>query len=108
MSDEWDDDPLAEERTSLAWGRTSLAMLASGAAILKGLPSVTGIGARPLVGGVIVALAAISWLYGLWNQRTRRLALVKGDLAAEGSLLQGLAFSTVVIGLVALAVALVG
>lgn len=108
MTGDEERESLAAERTALAWGRTSLALLGCGAAAIKGIPSVTGRGARPVAGGVIVALAAACWLQSLWNEHRRRVALARGDLAAEMSSLRGVAMTTGLIGLVGFGVALVG
>ncbi len=99
---------LAAERTSLAWGRMSLALLASGAALIKGIPSVTGREARPLAGTIIVALAAGGWLRSVWNERRRRRAITRGELAIDPSWLRGTALTSCLIGVVAFAIALAG
>ncbi len=98
----------APQRTSLAWGRTNLALLASGAAILKGLPSITGNGARPLPGVIIVVLAVIAWSVNIWTDRGRERAIRGGEMAIEGPWLGRIATTTVLIGLVGLVVATFG
>ena len=92
------DASLAAERTSLAWDRTSLSLLACGAALIKGLPAVEGVEARPGVGVVIIALAAATWVASLLNERQRRAAITRGDLAAEASSLFRMAASTALVG----------
>ncbi len=99
---------LAAERTSLAWGRMSLALLASGAALIKGIPSVTGREARPLAGSIIMALAAGGWLHSVWNERRRRRAITRGELAVEPTWLRGTALTSCLIGVVAFAIGLAG
>ena len=99
---------LAAERTSLAWSRMSLALLAAGAAVIRGVPSGTGRGARPLAGSVIVALAATLWLISVWNEHLRRRAIAKGDLTAEPAWLRRTAMTSTTIGVAAFALALVG
>jgi uncharacterized membrane protein YidH (DUF202 family) len=101
-------ESLAAERTSLAWGRTSLALLACGAAVIKGVPTVTERAGRPLAGAIIVVLAATLWVHGLWNERRRRIAITRGDRTAEASWLRGTATTTVLVGLLAFMVTLVG
>jgi uncharacterized membrane protein YidH (DUF202 family) len=107
VSDSEERESLAAERTALAWGRTSLALLACGAAAIRGVPSVTGRGARPVAGSVIVALAAACWLQSLWSEHHRRVALARGETTDDSSL-RGVAMTTVVIGLVGFVVALAG
>jgi len=107
LADE-DDEGLAAERTSLAWGRTSLALLACGAAVLRGVPAGRGVDARPGVGAVIVALAAATWVHSLWNEHRRRTAIAGRDPAAEASSLRSMARSTGLVAVVAFALASVG
>ena len=101
-----DDDSLAAERTSLAWGRTGLALLACGAAVLKGIPDVTGRGERPGAGTAIVVTAAALWLQSLWNERRRRAAIARGEVVAGAGSMRSVAATTGVIGSVAFLVAL--
>ena len=95
------DESLAAERTSLAWDRTSLSLLACGAVVIKGVPVGEGVEARPGVGAAIVALAGVSWLLGLWNENRRRAAIARGDLVAEVSSLRRMAGSTALVAAVA-------
>ena len=53
------DPGLAAERTELAWNRSTLALFACGAAMLKGLPKVTGKPGRPLAGLLIFAFSGL-------------------------------------------------
>ncbi len=68
------DTGLAAERTELAWGRSSLALFACGAAIAKGVPSVTGNAGRPVLGLVILGIGGLAWLAGVPYARTQRRA----------------------------------
>jgi len=68
------DTGLAAERTELAWGRSSLALFACGAAIARGIPRVTGNQGRPLLGALILALGGMAWLAGVPYARTQRQA----------------------------------
>jgi uncharacterized membrane protein YidH (DUF202 family) len=72
------DSGLAAERTELAWGRSALALLACGAATVKGLPKVTGTAAHPLAGAVILGLGGLVWLLGLPYARARAKAAHDG------------------------------
>ena len=64
------DAGFAAERTDLAWNRSGLALLACGAAVLKGLPS-AGLSARHIVGAVILVLGGFTWVLGAYEARPR-------------------------------------
>ncbi len=68
------DGGLAAERTELAWGRSTLALLACGAATVKGLPKVTGTPAHPVAGALILGFGGLVWLLGLPYARARAKA----------------------------------
>jgi putative membrane protein len=73
MSDNEPDDPesgLASERTDLAWNRSGLALLACGAAVLRGFPP-AGFSARHVVGAVILVLGGFTWALGAYEARRR-------------------------------------
>jgi putative membrane protein len=77
---------LAAERTDLAWNRSGLALLACGAAVLRGFPP-AGFSARHVVGAVILVLGAFTWAMGAFEARRRRSrpglvrpAATRGDL----------------------------
>ncbi|MGQ0521781.1 MAG: DUF202 domain-containing protein [Actinomycetota bacterium] len=96
----------AVERTSLAWDRTSLALLACGALVVRGLPPEVGRHGRPGVGAVIVVLAVASWLVSVWSGRRRRRS---GGAAAGAAVpIRGMALSTALIGVAAFVLAAVG
>lgn len=94
----------AVERTTLAWDRTSLALLACGALVIRGLPPEVGRPGRPGAGAVIVLLAAASWLVGVWSGRHRR----RDPAAGAGASIGGMALSTTLIGGAALVLAALG
>jgi uncharacterized membrane protein YidH (DUF202 family) len=100
-----DNDGLAEERTTLAWSRSSLALLACGAAVLKGVPRRPDPDGRPLVGGIIVALAAVAALVGTWEERARLRSVASGVGAIDRRVVRRVAFANGIIGLAALALA---
>jgi len=103
------DDGLAEERTSLAWGRSSMSLFACGVAVLKGVPRLPDPKGRPIVGGVIVGLALVAGLVGNWEERTRRRGVAGGTGAIEGRVVRRMAIANGVVGLAAFAlVALAG
>jgi putative membrane protein len=66
---------LANERTFLAWVRTSLALMASGVAVVQFVPGLAVI--RHVIGFVLVALggvvAAIAYAHWERNERAMRL-----------------------------------
>jgi uncharacterized membrane protein YidH (DUF202 family) len=101
-----DDDGLAEERTSLAWSRSSLALLACGAAVLKGVPRLPDPAGRPLAGAVILAMAAVAALVGTLEERARIRAVASGAGAIEQRVVRRVAFANSVIGVAALVLAL--
>jgi uncharacterized membrane protein YidH (DUF202 family) len=68
------DAGLAAERTELAWGRSAVALLACGAAVIKGLPKVTGNIGRPVVGAIVLLLGALIWASGVPYARARARA----------------------------------
>ena len=51
---------LANERTFLAWLRTSLSLLAAGVAVVQLVPAFTIPGARAVTGGLLAALAVVT------------------------------------------------
>jgi putative membrane protein len=61
---------LANERTFLAWLRTSLALLAAAVAVVQFLPEFAIPGTRLFVGGVLASLAVTTAVAGLrrWEQ----------------------------------------
>lgn len=52
---------LAAERTTLAWRRSGLSVVAVGLAIARGVPNVDGVPGRPLVGVVVVLLGGLAF-----------------------------------------------
>lgn len=61
---------LANERTFLAWMRTSLSLLAAGVAIVQLVPAFTIPGARPVTGGLLAALAVVAAASGVLRWRS--------------------------------------
>ncbi|MEY2430660.1 MAG: hypothetical protein QOC92_385 [Acidimicrobiaceae bacterium] len=100
-----DGEGLAEERTRLAWSRSSLALLACGAAVLKGVPRLPDPTGRPLAGGIIVGLAAVAALVGTWEERARIRSVTSGAGAIDRRVVRRVAFANGIIGLAALALA---
>ena len=97
---------LAAERTELAWGRNSLALLGCGAAVAKGLDKVTGTAGRPLLGAVLLTLGAVAWLSGIPYARVRARATRGGVRApVRKRELAILAGGTAIVGAAGLVVA---
>lgn len=82
----WDDeafedeeeDGLAAERTELAWGRSSLALMVCGVAVARGIPEISGQPAHPYAGAAVLVFGALAWGAGLPYARTRAIAARTG------------------------------
>lgn len=68
---------LANERTFLAWVRTSLALLAGGIAVVQIVPDFAFAGARHMLGVILILLATViaSTSYARWERRERAIRL---------------------------------
>ena len=66
---------LANERTFLAWLRTSLSLLAAGIAVVQLVPAFPVPGARGAIGGLLAALAVVSAAAGLLRWRAVQIAI---------------------------------
>jgi putative membrane protein len=93
---------LANERTFLAWVRTSLALLAAAVALVQLVPPFHVPGARTLLGVVLAAdgLAVVALAYRRWAGNER--AMRRGGSLPHSPMLLLLAASLVVIGVVVL------
>jgi putative membrane protein len=66
---------LANERTFLAWLRTSLSLLAAGVAVVQLVPSFPLPGARAVTGGLLAVLAVVSAAAGVLRWRAVETAI---------------------------------
>ena len=66
---------LANERTFLAWLRTSLSLLAAGVAIVQLVPAFAIPGARAVTGGLLAALAVVAAGSGVLRWRSVETAI---------------------------------
>ena len=66
---------LANERTFLAWQRTSLGLLAAAVAVVQLVPELSIAGARHVLGGVLALLAILTAGMGIlrWEQVDRAM-----------------------------------
>lgn len=103
-----DQDGLAAERTDLAWSRSGLALGACGVLVLRGLPTVTGHPARPVVGGLIVLLGTVVWALGYRSSHRRRPIPGRPRPPATWLDLAPAAYGTAVVGLAAAVLAVFG
>jgi putative membrane protein len=69
---------LANERTFLAWLRTSLSLLAAGVAVVQLVPAFTIPFARSLTGGLLAALAVVAAGAGVLRWRGVEHAIRRG------------------------------
>jgi len=69
---------LANERTFLAWLRTSLSLLAAGVAVVQLLPEFAVPGTRGIVGGLLAALAVVTAAGGVLRWRGVEFAIRRG------------------------------
>jgi putative membrane protein len=69
---------LANERTFLAWLRTSLSLLAAGVAVVQLLPEFAIPGTRAVVGGLLTALAVVTAFGGVLRWRSVETAIRRG------------------------------
>ena len=99
------DGGLAAERTELAWSRSTLALLACGAALVRGFPKITGNAGHPLAGALLLALGGAIWLLGLPYARARAAASRTGQRhRATARELAPLAFGTAAVGVAAIVI----
>jgi putative membrane protein len=98
----------ANERTFLAWSRTSLALVVTGIAVLQLLPVFHVTGGRRLIGVPLIALgcvlALVSWRRWYQNERAMRL----GEPLPPSQMPLVLAIGIALVAAIAVTVALIG
>ncbi len=77
---------LANERTFLAWMRTSLALLAAAVAVVQFVPDLGSQTFRDVFGIVFTVLAAGSAAGGLWRWTSTQRTMRQGNHLRRGSL----------------------
>lgn len=107
-----DDEPdyrftLANERTFLAWQRTSLGLLAAAVAVIQFVPDLGLPGARHVLGLVLTMLATATAAVGLWRWRQVDRAMRAGTALPRHPTPSYLAVGLCVIGLLVLIAAVV-
>ena len=92
---------LANERTFLAWQRTSLGLLAAAVALVQLVPELTVPGARRMLGIGLAALAIVTSGTGLVRWRQADHAMRRGEPLPRHPTPGFLAVGLIVLGLVA-------
>jgi putative membrane protein len=108
-----DDEPdvrftYANERTFLAWNRTSLALIATGVAATQLLPEFNVEGGRRLLGLPLIALGAILAVTSFLNWRANERAMRRNEALPRSMMPLVLCVGIAVVGLLALVVAALG
>jgi putative membrane protein len=108
-----DDEPdvrftYANERTFLAWNRTSLALIATGVAATQLLPEFQVSWGRRVLGLPLIALGAIIAITSLLNWRSNERAMRRGEPLPRSVMPLVLCLGIVVVGLLAIVVAALG
>ena len=66
---------LAAERTTLAWRRSGVSVIAVGAAVARGVPTVDAVPSRPVIGVLIAVLGGLAFAVSS-RQAARRAAAI--------------------------------
>ena len=95
------DPSFAAERTDLAWNRSGLALIACGAAVLRGIGRPPLHSGAPVVGALVLALGGFTWALGAWRARRARAS---GSARARASDLLSVSIGVAVVGVAAFVV----
>nr|WP_238558939.1 DUF202 domain-containing protein [Rhodococcus rhodnii] len=98
---------LANERTFLAWQRTSLGLLAAAVAIIQFLPDSAGTFTRYGLGGLFGALATATSISGILRWRANDRAIRRDAPLPQPRVLTAVSVVLAVLGVVTLTAALV-
>lgn len=98
----------ANERTFLAWNRTSLALIATGVAATQLLPKFQVEWGRRILGLPLIALGAAIALTSLFNWRSNERAMRRGQPLPRSVMPLVLCIGIVVVGGLAIVIAAIG
>jgi len=98
----------ANERTFLAWNRTSLALIATGVAATQLLPKLEVAWGRRVLGLPLIALGAILAVASFLSWRANEQAMRRGDPLPRSVMPLVLCTGIVVVGVLAIVVAAFG
>lgn len=96
---------LANERTFLAWGRTSLAIIATGLALARLLPANGYAAAQTAAGAVLAVTGTVLVIWAYRDYRRAEAAIRRGEALVRSSLPTALLATIALAGLVALVLA---
>ena len=96
----------ANERTFLAWIRTSLALLAGGVAATQLIPDFEVAGARHVLGVPLLALGGVSALVAHWQWARSERALRRGAPLPPSPMLRLVSIAVAAVAIVAVVLAL--
>jgi putative membrane protein len=94
---------LANERTVLAWLRTSIALQAGGVGVLRFAPALD---LNELIGAALILLGALGGAAGFLRYRAADRAIRHGELPPRGIAPEALAIAVTLLAIVLLAVTL--
>lgn len=98
----------ANERTFLAWNRTSLALIATGVAATQLLPKFQVAWGRRLLGLPLIALGAVLAVASFLNWRSNERAMRRGEPLPRSIMPLVLCIGIVIVGLLAIVIAALG
>jgi putative membrane protein len=98
----------ANERTFLAWNRTSLALIATGVAATQLLPKFQVEWGRRILGLPLIALGAILAITSFVNWRSNERAMRRGEPLPRSTMPLVLCVGIVVVGAIAIVIAAIG
>lgn len=99
---------LAAERTTLAWRRSGVSVIAVGMAVARGVPTLDAVPSRPLIGVLIVMLGAVAFVVSSRQAARRGTAIETGRPSPRLADLWPVTASTVLVAAGAMVVVLVG